>query len=719
LLVSGAAEFLAGVQAQSTLDVAGIATFASDAEVQGNLEVDGTLLQRGAATLESSLVVTGAATFASDAEVQGNMEIDGTLLQRGAATFESSLVVTGAAEFVAGVQALSTLDVAGVATFASDAEVQGNLEVDGTLLQRGAATLESSLLVSGASEFIGNMVINNASYDLTSTAGTMSFDSLEVASVNNIILDAGTSIHMTGTVFVQQDPTLPLEVATKQYVDQVSSSGFNISGSAAHYVSGQEFTVSGGDTLVFKGTQDEIEISFASDEIQIGLPDSVSITNNLTVGGDLVVNGEVTTLNTTNLMIEDVVIGLNSGGVAQNANGGIAIFSGSSDSDLVIGRIANDTWGVGKKDTVGGTTTTVADMELVNMRASRFEIDSASDYLDVETDLKVVAAQGIVLDAVADIELNADGGDFLFKDGAQLGLKLSVSGEDALFQNAAETEIFRLDNSAESMLMASGKKIEFGSSTRYIHDDTNDLKVVGGALIKIEAGDDIELKAAGGDFLFKDGAVTAMTLSISGDDAIVKNQGGVEIFRLDDSADSLLMASEKKIEFGGASQYIHNNSSNHLVAAAASHIVLDSGDELHLDANNGILRLKDAGVEVAHLDFSGDDLQIKAVADMVLDAAGGQIEFKDEGASFLKFDMALGAILPATDLAIDLGSSEYRFNNMYTGDLHLQNDRGHWTLIEEENFITFRNNKNGRRYKMIMEDITGTGTYGPGNDGEM
>jgi hypothetical protein len=547
----------------------------------------------------------------------------------------------------------------------------------------------------------------------------MSFDSLEVASVNNIILDAGTSIHMTGTVFVQQDPTLPLEVATKQYVDQVSSSGFNISGSAAHYVSGQEFTVSGGDTLVFKGTQDEIEISFVSDEIQIGLPDSVSITNNLTVGGDLVVNGEVTTLNTTNLMVEDVVIGLNSGGEAQNANGGIAIFSGSSDSDLVIGRIANDTWGVGKKDTVGGTTTTVADMELVNMRASRFEIDSASDYLDVETDLKVVAAQGIVLDAVADIELNADGGDFLFKDGAQLGLKLSVSGEDALFQNAAETEIFRLDNSAESMLMASGKKIEFGSSTRYIHDDTNDLKVVGGALIKIEAGDDIELKAAGGDFLFKDGAVTAMTLSISGDDAIVKNQGGVEIFRLDDSADSLLMASEKKIEFGGASQYIHNNSSNHLVAAAASHIVLDSGDELHLDANNGILRLKDAGVEVAHLDFSGDDLQIKAVADMVLDAAGGQIEFKDEGASFLKFDMALGAILPATDLAIDLGSSEYRFNNMYTGDLHLQNDRGHWTLIEEENFITFRNNKNGRRYKMIMEDITGTGTYGPGNDGEM
>jgi hypothetical protein len=358
-------------------------------------------------------------------------------------------------------------------------------------------------------------------------------------------------------------------------------------------------------------------------------------------------------------------------------------------------------------------------MALVNMRASRFEIDGANDYLDVETDLKVVAAAGIVLDAVADIELNADGGDFMFKDGAQLGLKLSVSGEDVLFQDAGETEIFRLDASADSLLMASGKKIEFGGDARYIHNDTNDLKVVGGAHIKIEAGDDIELKAAGGDFLFKDGTLTAMTLSVSGEDALVKNHGGVEIFRLDDSADSLLMASEKKIEFGSSSQYIHNNASNELVAAASGSIVLDSGDELHLDAHNGILRLKDAGVEVANFDFSGADLQIKAVADMVLDAAGGQIEFKDEGVSFLKFDMALGAILPATDLAIDLGSSDFRFNNMYTGDLHLQNDRGHWTLIEEENFITFRNNKDGRRYKMIMEDITGTGTYGPGNDGEM
>ena len=78
-----------------------------------------------------------------------------------------------------------------------------------------------------------------------------------------------------------------------------------------------------------------------------------------------------------------------------------------------------------------------------------------------------------------------------------------------------------------------------------------------------------------------------------------------------------------------------------------------------------------------------------------------------------------GNILPSSDNALDLGSESARFRNIFTGDLSLRNDRGDWTLIEEEDFISFRNNKTGRRFRMIMEDITGLGNYGPGNDGEM
>ena len=83
------------------------------------------------------------------------------------------------------------------------------------------------------------------------------------------------------------------------------------------------------------------------------------------------------------------------------------------------------------------------------------------------------------------------------------------------------------------------------------------------------------------------------------------------------------------------------------------------------------------------------------------------------------FRMTTTAFVPATDNAVDLGTSALRFRNIFTGDLNLRNDRGDWTLIEENDFISFRNNKTGRRYRMIMEDITGMGNYGPGNDGEM
>ena len=77
------------------------------------------------------------------------------------------------------------------------------------------------------------------------------------------------------------------------------------------------------------------------------------------------------------------------------------------------------------------------------------------------------------------------------------------------------------------------------------------------------------------------------------------------------------------------------------------------------------------------------------------------------------------AMVPAVDNVMDLGGESNRFRNIYTGDLNLRNDRGNWTLIEEAGFISFRNNDSGKRYKMLMEEITGDGSYGPGNDGVM
>jgi hypothetical protein len=70
--------------------------------------------------------------------------------------------------------------------------------------------------------------------------------------------------------------------------------------------------------------------------------------------------------------------------------------------------------------------------------------------------------------------------------------------------------------------------------------------------------------------------------------------------------------------------------------------------------------------------------------------------------SKLSFD---ADVLPDADNTINLGSPSLRFANIYTGDLHLRNDRGDWTVVEEEHALTLRNNKTGKRYEFVLKEI--------------
>lgn len=66
---------------------------------------------------------------------------------------------------------------------------------------------------------------------------------------------------------------------------------------------------------------------------------------------------------------------------------------------------------------------------------------------------------------------------------------------------------------------------------------------------------------------------------------------------------------------------------------------------------------------------------------------------------------SVGDIIPDSDTTYNLGSASTRWANIYTGDLHLKNDRGDYTLIEEEGFLSIRFNKTGQRYKFLLERV--------------
>ena len=72
--------------------------------------------------------------------------------------------------------------------------------------------------------------------------------------------------------------------------------------------------------------------------------------------------------------------------------------------------------------------------------------------------------------------------------------------------------------------------------------------------------------------------------------------------------------------------------------------------------------------------------------------------------NFAYFNARLSSdIIPDGNRTRNLGSENLRFANIYTGDLHLRNERGDYTLIEEEDCLTIRFNKNGKRYRFLLE----------------
>ena len=110
---------------------------------------------------------------------------------------------------------------------------------------------------------------------------------------------------------------------------------------------------------------------------------------------------------------------------------------------------------------------------------------------------------------------------------------------------------------------------------------------------------------------------------------------------------------------------------------------------------------------------SADGSKIDLNAPGVLSLSGSQLRLTGSTISLgglatdvVSYVGSVGSnVLPAADVSYDLGSTSFRWRNIYTGDLHLRNDRGDYTLIEEADFLSIRFNKTGKRYKFVLEPV--------------
>jgi hypothetical protein len=92
--------------------------------------------------------------------------------------------------------------------------------------------------------------------------------------------------------------------------------------------------------------------------------------------------------------------------------------------------------------------------------------------------------------------------------------------------------------------------------------------------------------------------------------------------------------------------------------------------------------------------------------------ANGNVDLGSDTSDSVTFNGLLDSdIVPdATGNSRKLGSSTKKFSavyatNVYTGDMHLKNERGDWTIFEESDHLRIRNNATGQTFKMAMTPI--------------
>lgn len=103
--------------------------------------------------------------------------------------------------------------------------------------------------------------------------------------------------------------------------------------------------------------------------------------------------------------------------------------------------------------------------------------------------------------------------------------------------------------------------------------------------------------------------------------------------------------------------------------------------------------------------INSNSLTVQAPTGQFLFLAGNNASIAQVGQINIAGIGNVNGIFPIGDRQQYLGGPSNRWANIYTGDLHLKNERGDYTLIEEEDFLSIRFNKTGKRYKFVLEPV--------------
>ena len=212
----------------------------------------------------------------------------------------------------------------------------GDLTVGGNLnLTASAATLEVAGNISG------------------SATSTGSFGRTEGTSFSYVFDDEGSLVYDNDELVYRNAGAEKFKVDNSQLTTQVA----NVT---------QKIKLGGENKVAF----DETSVSFVISQNDGGMQDNLTLTKEgnltlhrggLTLAGDLTVNGDTTTISTSNILVQDAFGFFATGSAGTNVDAGIIVQSGSfvDSGSALYHDISSERWSVGKG--IASTATSVPD----------------------------------------------------------------------------------------------------------------------------------------------------------------------------------------------------------------------------------------------------------------------------------------------------------------------------------------------------------------------
>ena len=351
--------------------------------------------------------------------------------------------------------------LAGTLAVTGDSTLNGAVTVSGShnvTINAGNLTLSSgNATIGGTLSVTGEITGNASTATKLATARTITIDGDVDATATSF--DGTGNITLTTTLdtvnsnvgsFGSATAVPVVTVNAKGLVTAVSTSSITTSLTVGADSGTNDAVALASDVLDFEGTTNEVETSVSNNKIKIGLPNDVTIGNNLTVTGDLEVQGTTVTLNTANLDIEDSTVRLAKNATTLSATDGAGIEFGANASKPTL------TWDNGNTRLSSNKNFYAPSIygNTVNGTWIGSNVDVSGNY---------------IVDVGGDIYLDADGGQIYLRDAAQTRFTFHTDGTPTLaFTGTGDSHI--TSNYALDIDVANEITLDSGTGEIYLRD---------------------------------------------------------------------------------------------------------------------------------------------------------------------------------------------------------------------------------------------------------